>query len=415
MTRNHDINRGTCVSVRPALFVALLAMSLVEPAVAAGATPAFVPIERTEPGRRGEFLLNGKPFLPLVLTMLENNGSGTLDEKLARAEAANFNCVQVSDSLAGLRVKLDLLRKHHLYGRVALFGGFMDNLMAGKGDVAELVRALRNHPALLGWELQDELNSDPARYPPTQVRAAYQYLRTLDPNHAVWLNLMQFGPDGAESWNKWAGCADVMSNDNYPFSRGGELAAYFAALNWVVRSRPGVAATYLQLSQLHPEVGPPTAANLRMLGYLALLRGHRALSYYGYAEGSLETWRDYPLLWQAASDLNAELTQALPLLLSPECRAIITPKLEGDWRGLSWAGETCDPLQLVVRQIDEHCIACFVLGLPSYEAGATFHLDPAVPLRSVTLWPKGEAVVVSDNGWSDRVHRGQVKVYLLHT
>lgn len=394
-------------------FVAVLVTALVTPVLAAGVPSAFVPAERTESGPHGEFLLNGKPFLPLVLTMLENNGSGTLEEKLARAEAASFNCVQIGDSLAGLRRKLDLLRKHKLYGRVALFGGFMDNLMVGGGDVAELVRALRNHPALLGWELQDELNFDPARYPPTKVRAAYQYLRALDPNHLVWLNLTQFGPDGAESWSKWASCADVMSNDNYPFSRGGELAAYFAALNWVVRSRPGVAATYLQLSQLHPEVGPPTAANLRMLAYLALLRGHRALSYYGYAEGPLETWRDYPLLWQGATELNAELTQALPLLLAPECRTPITRTLEGEWRGLSWMGETCEPLQLVARQIDEHSIACFVLGLPSYEAEARFHLDPAVRLRSVTRWPTGEAVAMGDNAWSDRFFRGEVKVYLL--
>jgi hypothetical protein len=245
------------------------------------------------------------------------------------------------------------------------------------------------------------------------VREAYQYLRRLDPNHVVWLNLSQFGPDGAESWSKWAGCAEVMSNDNYPFTRGGELAAYFAALNWVVRSRPSVAATYLQLSQLHPEVGPPTAANLRMLAYLALLRGHRALSYYGYAEGPIETWRDYPLLWQGVAELNAELPRALPLLLAPECQLNITPTLEGEWRGLSWAGETCEPLQLAARQIDENSIACFVLGLPAYEAKARFAMDAAAPLRSVTRWPTGETVEVSNNTWTDRFFRGEAVVYLL--
>jgi hypothetical protein len=375
--------------------------------------PAYAPVERTEAGPQGEFLLNGKPFLPLVITMLENDAQGTFDERLQRAASAGFNGVQVGGSAEDLRRKLDRLRHHGLYGRVALFNGYIQALRKVDANVSDLVKSLRDHPALLGWELQDELNDNPEKYPPEQVREAYQALRRLDPNHAVWLNLTQFGPDGAASWKKWADCADVMGNDNYPFSRGGEVAAYAAALKWVAGSNPGVAATYLQLSPFNPEFGPPTAANLRMLAYLSLLHGHRALSYFGYAFDGVETWRDYPLLWKGAADLNAELTRALPMLLAPACEISLTTSLDGEWKGLSWDGETIEPLRCVLRQIDENRIALFAQGFPVYEATARFALDPTVPVRKITVWPTGEAVKMKDNRWIDTFFRGQVRVYVV--
>lgn len=374
----------------------------------------FVPVETTRSGTQGEFLLNGRPFLPLVMTMLENNGSGTLEERLSRAATAGFNTVQISGSLEVLRRKLDLLESHALYGRVALFGGYTEQMMDGAGDAAHIVRNLRQHGALLGWELQDELNQDPDRFPPHRVRSAYEALRNLDPRHVVWLNLTQFAPDGPAGFAKWGNCADVLSNDNYPFTRGGELAAYHAALNWVAHASDGVAATYLQLSQFHPEVGPPTTANLRMMAYLAVMRGHRALSYFGYAAEGAEIWRDHPLLWRGVAELNAELTRALPMLLALPCDLPLRISLEGAWRGFSWKGEACEPLVTLARQIGDDAVACFLVGFPAYEAEAQLTLDTMFPWRRVTRWPSGEAVQMQDNVWRDSFYRGEVRVYLFH-
>ena len=218
------------------VFLALLTTPLIGQGAVAEETPAFVHVHRSEPGAQGEFLLNGKPFLPLVITMLEKNGRGTLAEKLARSAAAGFNCVQVGGSPAVLRRKLD----------------------------------------------------------------------------------------------------------------------------------------------------------------------------------EVEIWRDYPLLWKGAAELNAELTQALPLLLAPECPVPLTLRPEGDWQALSWNGETGEPLHRVLRQIDENRIACFALGFPAYEATARFVLDAVVPVHTVTRWPTAKAVKMSDNTWSDRFYRGEVQIYLLH-
>ena len=389
---------------------------------------ALPPVEEVTT-HNGVLLVNGEAFLPLNMTMLEPSPIGTFSERVARAAAAGINTVQISGSTDVLREKLDVLAENGIYGLAALFGPQMDQLMERHPDVGNMVRELRTHPALLGWELQDELNLNPERYPPERVQVAYAYLRELDPSRVVWLNMASLAPDGRRAWEHWAGCADVMSNDVYPFSRGGSLASFIAGLDWVARSQPGAAGTYLQFTQLHAEVSPPTAAQLRMLAYLAIIHGHRVISYYGCCDGSLAmdlgtdrtnpdnlvvTWRDYPLLWRGMAELNQELTAALPMITAPPAELELHfNAVSGQWQEMAWAGEQYGPVHSMVRQLDEGHVACFVVGFPAYGGTVHFNLGADMAVQTVSRWPSGDAAAVDDNGWTDHLRPGQAQVYLV--
>lgn len=401
-------------------------------AVAASCMPgpaaALPPVEEVT-FRDGVLLVNGAPFLPLTMTMLEHSPMGALQERFARAAEAGINTVQISGGPDALREKLDLLEENGMYGLVALFGLQMDQLMDRDPGIGEMVRELRTHGAVLGWELQDELNLHPDRHPPERVRVAYEYLRELDPSRAVWLNLTQFAPDGRQAWETWKGCADVMFNDNYPYSRGGNLASFVAGLDWSVRARPGVAGTYLQITQFHAEVSAPTAAQLRMMAYLALIHGHRALSHYGCCDRGLAadlgldgrdpdnlvvTWRDYPLLWRGMAALNRELTDAVPMLIAPDAEVDLQfSEVSGRWQGMAWAGEEWGPVHSMVRQLDDGRMACFVVGFPDFGGVARFSLGNDTPVRTVSRWPSEEALAVEEGGWTDHFRPGQVRVYIV--
>ena len=73
--------------------------------------------------------------------------------------------------------------------------------------VREKVALLKNHPALLGWYIADEL---PQSMVPT-LRARQALLKRLDPEHVTGMCLI-----GANGLREFSDCADWMGMDCYP-------------------------------------------------------------------------------------------------------------------------------------------------------------------------------------------------------
>jgi hypothetical protein len=123
------------------------------------------------------------------------------------AAAAGFHVVNVKPE----RSVLDEARDHRMHGWVR----------AGSDEqkIRSLVGALKDHPALLYWETEDEpsfvWNKPMAmRVPPEAIRNAYTLIKKLDPGRPVYLNhsptnlvstLRRYNPGG-----------DLIATDIYP-------------------------------------------------------------------------------------------------------------------------------------------------------------------------------------------------------
>ena len=174
----------------------------------------------------GRLTVDGKPFFPVGF-FLERPGQFTVAdmEKMRslgvnvvlpyRSMTMRFPENKGPEGVAALRRSLDELRKHDLkvifslleitgtIHKVEKFDGITDKKEIGR----RIVRALRNHPALLGWYISDE-NTPETLGPVRDLRID---VNRLDPWHPVATLSNQppyypwFGPTG-----------DFMMLDKYP-------------------------------------------------------------------------------------------------------------------------------------------------------------------------------------------------------
>ena len=96
--------------------------------------------------RDGFLMIDGKPRL--ILGSYEMPAD---ENKLAELARSGFNLVHVSDA-AGL----DRLKKHGLYGWICVSTAIGENDQAGRDRLTQTANAVKDHPAMLVWELPDE-------------------------------------------------------------------------------------------------------------------------------------------------------------------------------------------------------------------------------------------------------------------
>ncbi len=103
------------------------------------------------------------------------------------------------------------------------FGSRLDfdsgNQTEKEQGVERIVKALREHPALLFWESMDEpawTNKAPAKARATAegLTKGYQFLKQLDPNHPVYLN--HAPRNMVETLQKYSTACDIVCADIYP-------------------------------------------------------------------------------------------------------------------------------------------------------------------------------------------------------
>ncbi len=252
-------------------------------------------------------LVNGKPFVPRKLH--HANGSAMLKRQ-------GFNAVDCwgGDSLDGVEEMLDEAHAANLYGFGILFHGFFYKGRAEGFDleaIREGVARLKDHPALLLWELYDEPD---AGVPVDHLLKAYLLLRELDPNHPVLLNFCF--PD---KFREYAVAADIVSMDTYPIPSlpVTTISDYMDALGASVDHQKPLQVVLQTYGSVKGRM--PTPEELRCMTYLAINHGARSTAFYSYAEG-----KDYPyclnadpLLWSYVRKINAELLAIMPAMAAP--------------------------------------------------------------------------------------------------
>lgn len=249
-------------------------------------------------------------------------------EDFAALKAAGFNTMLTREYDPQSAVKLfDRLRSLGLYGTASLGGG--GQTRGNQPRVSGVIEALRDHPALLAFDLMDE----PTRkgIGPREIAWYARWVQSLAPGVPTTMN--ECGP---YLFDRFASTVDVFSVDPYPVyttldlvSAGDAKADAEPDLDmvsrWLSLARQSAPAD-------HPFVGvvecftfdkdarrPPTGAEVRNMVYQTVASGAAGVIYYSVREPK---WRliQEPLL-KEISAINSELGEIESWLTTPPLEA----------------------------------------------------------------------------------------------
>lgn len=150
-------------------------------------------------------------------------GRDTSPTNLDVIKTTGFNAVDVMASKA----ELDHLSSQGLRGVVSLHMYSNASCTFDKGDdwVREVVTTLKDHPAVLAWQITDEPNAVACPTAPAQIAARHALVKRLDPSHDTYLTVAMWDGRSLYPYEDFAGTTDVMGLVLYPCGGGAQAGA----------------------------------------------------------------------------------------------------------------------------------------------------------------------------------------------
>lgn len=260
--------------------------------------PAYVTPSRVGIRDDGVTVLNGKPFLPVILFLAQGG------EEVALTGNTVIFGGEDPDKCAR---QLDLASEHGLMAMPHLC-----NLMRGNNDWEGLratVSRNKNHPALLAWYLADE--PEGSGDVPDILLKARSIIREIDPDHPI------AGLNNTPSvFAAYRAVFDVHLADPYPIPR----SPVTLVSDWTDVSRRVMGQgkpTWMCLQTFDPSrYGMsggryPTADELSCMAYLALTHGAKGIGWWAWGHMKENNWERY-------RRIAAQLKALEPYLLSEQ-------------------------------------------------------------------------------------------------
>ena len=162
------------------------------------------------PDRDGMLRVRGKREFVLGLYQVPKHASA-----LREASEAGFNLINRS----AMRAAYDEAHALGLWGWSALGSLPFANRAEAETRMRQTIEALRDHPALLFWETEDEPTfvwKEPTklRTPAAQINNTAAFTRRLDPAHPLYLN--QSPTNLVSTLQAYNPAADIVATDIYP-------------------------------------------------------------------------------------------------------------------------------------------------------------------------------------------------------
>ena len=177
---------------------------------------------------------------------------------------------------ADCRDYLDFLQKINCYGMVCFVISAHKKEQPDFEDVRSLVRALRDHPALLEWSLDEP----EFKYSPEFMKKLADIIRQEDPDHLININLCD-----PSKFHLYAPSSDVASYDIYPFP-GTSLVESRKRTQALLKAFPTAPFdSYLQMFNFKT-LEMPSFNQLRASFLLDRINGSHSLSAYCWAATS---------------------------------------------------------------------------------------------------------------------------------
>ncbi|MBI4531174.1 MAG: beta-galactosidase, partial [Candidatus Latescibacteria bacterium] len=269
-------------------------------------------------GLTNAMLVDGMPFFPIgiywvretFITELTGMAFNTGDYYpwLREEEIASLVDRAGEERLGILLEFSDLLRP----------AGFFD-----KDHVRKRVERYRHHPGLLAWYLIDEPGETQTSV--EETRAAYEYIKELDPTHPVYLV-----NNRPETYIDHALSTDILAIDPYPIpNRSPEAVADAVDLALAaVRGRKPVWVIIQAFGATEWWARAPTPVEERCMVYLALIHGAGGILFYRYCTGEERNIQS-EALWKEVVQLAGELRTLGPILLTGTEATGVRVKQEG--------------------------------------------------------------------------------------
>lgn len=273
-------------------------------------------------------VVDGEPFFPLGMYW------GTVkSEELAIYAKSAFNCLMPYADIG--RAGLDLAHSNGLrviYSVKDLYAGHRGLRSAEAADAAvrTSVAALKDHPAIVAWYINDEFPI--ARL--GELAARQRLMEELDPGRPTWSVLYQI-----DDLRGYLPTCDAIGADPYPvpgspprkaldWTRKAVRATFDTRAVWMV---PQVFnwASYRKTPEEQAKQRAPTLAEMRSMAWSCIAAGADGLIFYSWfdlwrmdrtaGEGGRAQVRDpFDDRWRDVSAMAAEIRAFIPVILSGE-------------------------------------------------------------------------------------------------
>jgi len=268
----------------------------------------------------GTTMVDGKPFFPFGFYQASwKSAEDNPIDHIREIAAGGFNIVHAS------AIKLDKYEK--FLDEANRLGVYV--ISRPDFSILTLVNAFKHKPAVLGWNLADDV--DNGKRTPEQVLKSHAQVKAADPNHVTYVTgyTNQIG--------SFANCCDILAIQTYPVREGKPdlgstysmvSIAHNAAVKYNKAVYVNVQAFDWATAKLdkYKNARPPTAEEVRNMTYQAILAGAKGIIYYSYHYRGYGGWHlpDNPELWEGMKSLVPEIKQLSPMLLDGSLTKINT-------------------------------------------------------------------------------------------
>ena len=263
-------------------------------------TPKHEPIRKSSAGPGRQRLVNGKIFNPNTASSLPTWGLFPHHQKFCKPDLTSFmrdmqeqfgfDVFKVwvwrgpkwdskreefrKKAADDCRQYLDYLLKNNCCGMVYFIISAHKKETPDLEDVRSLVRALRDHPALLEWYLDEP----EFKYSPEFMKKVADIIRKEDPDHLININLCD-----PMKFHLYAPSSDIASYDIYPFP-GSSLVESQKRTQALLKAFPTAPFdSWLQMFNFKT-LEMPTFDQLRTSFLLDRINGSHSLDAYSWAE-----------------------------------------------------------------------------------------------------------------------------------
>lgn len=271
------------------------------------------PMPRCFIDQHNRLIAEGKPFFPLGMYW-----GGISKKDLDIYREGPFNCIMPYSlpdeekmdlaADAGIRVIYSI---KDFYAGTRWCPGFIKSEADEEPMVRERVQRFRDHPALLGWYLNDELPLSMR----DRLEAHQRWVEEEDPNHPTWVVLYQVTQLG-----DYVKTFDVIGTDPYPIGKNRPLSM---AADWTIKTREAVddaRALWMvpQAFQWRDADRRPTRAEMRSMAWQCICEGADGLIFYSWAAVRRDDRIDFDEYWADMLAVGEEVKRYIPALLSIE-------------------------------------------------------------------------------------------------
>lgn len=271
-------------------------------------------------GRDNILRINGKPFFPSFLFDFKNLDNADTLYYMARG---GFNTI-----VGGSHELFDLFQQYGF--KIVSWAGYpkdttQKSLEEFRSKFIDKFRDINQHPAFLGYFLQDEPGW--VGTPLENLLAAYRIIRELDPYHPVWINEAPRGT--MELITEYGRACDIYGVDIYPVppphSHSGLVNKELSCIgDYALRMRRSVhdrkpvwmclqGFSWDVLKQLNkPDPVYPSLHQLRYMYYDSMLNGARGIGLWG---GYSIDRADF---YENIRETTKEITQMATVWYAPE-------------------------------------------------------------------------------------------------